>query len=46
MGIVLGKGGGQNCLCVAFLLVKKENTKTKFPGISGKGRDSPATIPG
>ena len=31
-GIVPGMGGGQNCLCVAFLLGKKRTHRNKFPG--------------
>ena len=43
-GIVLGKGGGHNCLCVAFFLgVGKETHKHNSQKISGKVRNSPGT---
>ena len=36
-----GKGGGQICLCVAFLLGKRETHKQKSQEISGQCRDNP-----
>ena len=44
-GIVPGMGGGQNCLCVPFLLGKKGNIYTKFKENlkkkPGQSRDNP-----
>ena len=45
--IVLGEGGGQNCLFVAFFLWKRETDEQNSQEDSGKCRqNSPRTIPG
>ena len=45
-GIVPEMGGGSNCLCVPFFMGKRETHKQNSQEISGKGRESPGTVPG